>query len=289
MPRIVDVSEHNGFIDWEKVAAQGDVHAIIRCGYGQDIKSQDDKRWQRNIEACQELGIPCGAYLYSYASSADAAEGEAAHMLRLVEDYKFQYPLYIDVEECRYRLVAPEVCQRFCSVMEKAGYYVGVYANNDWWANYLFGLDRYDKWIARWSVNEPTVKCGLWQYTNKGHVSGIPDTSEGGIDMNRAFVDYPALLEKFYGGVVSERPFDLDELALAVMRGEFGNNSERKKALGEKYDSVQERVNWLYTDAGVTYLADRVIAGDFGNGGERKRLLGPAYVNVQKKVNAILR
>lgn len=288
MPEIIDVSVHNGTIDWEKVKEEG-VHAIIRCGYGKDYTSQDDKMWRRNIEACESLGIPHGAYLYSYASDGDGGEEEAAHMLRLVEGYSFQYPLYIDVEECKNRLVAPAVCQRFCDVMEKAGYYVGIYANLNWWSNYLFGLDRYDKWIAKWSATKPPIPCGLWQYTNKGHVSGVPDTSEGGVDMNKSFIDYPSLLGRFYEGGLADQPFSLDEMALAVIRNEYGTGAERKKLLGNRYEQVQQRVNWLYTTQGVEYLAEKVIVGEFGNGEFRKKVLGPLYDKVQKKVNEMLR
>ena len=65
---IIDVSYHNGVINWERVKASGCAGAILRCGYGDDIASQDDKQWIRNLAECERLGIPVGVYLYSYAT-----------------------------------------------------------------------------------------------------------------------------------------------------------------------------------------------------------------------------
>lgn len=62
----IDVSEHNGQINWEQVKASGVEFAIIRCGYGQNKTGQDDKQWIRNVTECERLGIPYGVYLYSY-------------------------------------------------------------------------------------------------------------------------------------------------------------------------------------------------------------------------------
>lgn len=68
--KIIDVSYHNGDIDWEKVKASGLVAgAILRCGYGQDMESQDDKKFKEYADACTKLGIPFGIYLYSYAKT----------------------------------------------------------------------------------------------------------------------------------------------------------------------------------------------------------------------------
>ena len=97
--KVIDVSYHNGTIDWEKVKAAGVDGAILRCGYGDNIASQDDKQWKRNADECTRLGIPFGAYLYSYAKSTAQAKSEAEHALRLIKGYKLSYPVYYDLEE----------------------------------------------------------------------------------------------------------------------------------------------------------------------------------------------
>lgn len=99
MNRIVDVSEHNGNIDWAKVKASGIVGAIIRCGYGQDQTGQDDKKWLRNVSECERLGIPYGVYLYSYAKTTGAVHGEINHALRLLKGHSPAWPVYFDSEQ----------------------------------------------------------------------------------------------------------------------------------------------------------------------------------------------
>ena len=66
--KAVDISYHNGVIDFERLKNAVD-YVIIRCGYGQDITSQDDKQWYRNVGECERLGIPYGVYFYSYAKT----------------------------------------------------------------------------------------------------------------------------------------------------------------------------------------------------------------------------
>ena len=90
----IDVSSHQGKIDWDKVKAGGVEFAIIRCGYGSDIKEQDDAEFERNISECARVRIPYGVYLYSYADSVEKARSEAHHTLRMLNgrkpDFRFK-------------------------------------------------------------------------------------------------------------------------------------------------------------------------------------------------------
>ena len=85
--RGIDVSSHQGEINWEAVKNSGIDFAIIRCGYGDDLTQYDDFYWKRNADECTRLGIPFGVYLYSYAASIGEAQSEASHVLRLIEGY----------------------------------------------------------------------------------------------------------------------------------------------------------------------------------------------------------
>ena len=69
----IDVSRHQGTIDWKAVKNAGVEFAVIRCGYGDDETDQDDSQWERNVSQCEKLGIPYGVYLYSYATSTSQA------------------------------------------------------------------------------------------------------------------------------------------------------------------------------------------------------------------------
>lgn len=80
----IDVSYSQGIINWGKVKGNVDF-AIIRCGYGNDTPSQDDKQFLANVKGCEDNGIPWGTYLYSYATNLDEAESEVKHVLRLLK------------------------------------------------------------------------------------------------------------------------------------------------------------------------------------------------------------
>ena len=117
----VDVSKHQGVIDWEKVKNSGVQFAIIRCGYGTDKTSNDDIQWERNASECEKLGIPYGVYLYSYSDSVEKSRSEAQHVLRLVKNHKFNYPIFYDLEDnitrkCDAKLLG-DMAQAFCEII----------------------------------------------------------------------------------------------------------------------------------------------------------------------------
>ena len=99
---IMDVSHHQGSIDWEKVKESEFVDGvIIRVGFGRDRATQDDREFLRNVTECIRLNIPFGAYIYSYAKTEDDARSEAANFRRLLDPYlqKMSYPVYYDLEQ----------------------------------------------------------------------------------------------------------------------------------------------------------------------------------------------
>lgn len=186
--KIIDVSEFQRMIDWEKVKTQVD-GAILRCGYGSDIKSQDDKMFERNAFECERLGIPYGVYLVSYAKNESMAKSEAAHILRLIKGKKFTYPVYLDceIEEDAIKKYTKTACEIIGKIITDAGYTFGVYANTPWWNNYLVGMDKYTKWVAQYNnVCQYKGTYDIWQYTNKAKVAGI----NGTVDMNECYKDF---------------------------------------------------------------------------------------------------
>ena len=194
---IIDVSEHQGVIDWQKVKPHID-GAIIRCGYGDDDPSQDDKQWTRNISECERLGIPHGVYLYSYADTMEHARSEVAHVRRLLKGRKLQYPVYFDTEQAGCEGLSRQASDYFCSEVEKMGYWAGVYTYASWYRNYLAGLTRYTLWIADFGINDgkphtkPNVGAtiDMWQYSSMALVSGI----DGRVDISYCYKDFPALI-----------------------------------------------------------------------------------------------
>lgn len=185
--KLIDVSYAQGVIDWEKVKPHID-GAIIRCGYGMDIAKQDDSQFKRNADECTRLGIPFGVYIYSYADTVEKAKSEAAHVLRLIKGYKLSYPVYLDLEEYNTRNGAIERANVFGDIIENAGYMCGIYANLNWWNNYLKGLDRFTKWVAQWGEKCTYTGSNLdmWQYSEKGRISGI----NGNVDLDYCYRDF---------------------------------------------------------------------------------------------------
>lgn len=194
----IDVSSHQDKINWDQVKADGIKFAMIRMGFGGDNKSQDDKQFERNVRECERVGIPWGAYLYSYALNMNNAKSEVAHAKRLLKGKKPQFPISFDMEDAdnyKKRNGMPtnsmliNICDYWLNEMEKSGYYVSLYANLYWLNTKLkhSKLNRYDKWLAQWT-SKPTYSGSyqMWQYTDKGRVKGI----KGNVDMNIAYTDF---------------------------------------------------------------------------------------------------
>lgn len=245
--RIIDVSVHQRVIDWEKVKDHID-GAILRCGYGSDIPSQDDKQWKRNADECTRLGIPFGVYLYSYAKTNIMAQSEAQHVLRLVKGYNLSLPIYYDLEQSGTEQGVVQRAHVFGDIIEKAGYWCGVYANEYWWKSIINdpSLNRFTKWVAKYNANngkmgkKPNISgTDIWQYTSKGSVPGI----KGDVDMNEMFRD---LISEVRATTGTKKT--VLELANEVIAGMWGNGTERKNRLtaaGYDYKEVQSKVNEL--------------------------------------------
>lgn len=187
---VIDVSEHNGWIDWDTVSKHID-GAIIRCGYGSDYESQDDDYFERNVSECERLGIPYGVYLYSYARNANMALSEAQHAIRLCKGHKLSYPLYYDVEETYTAAAVRECARTFCENVKAAGFEPGFYSYRSLFNEYMSGFDDYTIWIADYGVNDGNphampnigVEYDAWQYTSTGHISGI----DGNVDVSQFY------------------------------------------------------------------------------------------------------
>lgn len=203
----IDVSEHNGNINWDLVKSSGVEFAIIRSSWGH---FQEDLKFRRNIAECNRIGMPYGLYHYSYVSNEAEMVQEANGFIALCKSCNPTYPCYIDMEDAdgwKSRMGVSnalniKVCEYTCDALEKAGFYAGIYANLDWLRNKINSrsLDRFDKWVAQWSqacTYDGTY--GMWQYSSDGSVSG----SSARTDVNYAYIDYPSVIG---GGAKPEEP-----------------------------------------------------------------------------------
>ena len=201
----IDVSKHQGKINWEKVKSSNIKFAIIRSSYGFFTQ---DTYFERNFKECQRLNIPFGIYHYSYATNMKQAKEEVDGLLKLLKKYniKTTYPIYIDMEDADgwkeengnpSNKMYQQICQYFCDRLIDNGYLPGIYANYHWWTTKLNSnkLDKYEKWVANYGKNDGNMrdggsgylyKHGVWQYTSKGKIPGI----KGSVDMNLGYIDY---------------------------------------------------------------------------------------------------
>ena len=188
----IDVSKYQGSIDWAKVKADGVQFAILRCGTGYNGGSKDSM-FEQNYKNARNVGMPIGTYYYTYAQTVEQANADADNVIEWLKGKKFEYPVVYDVEENALFKLGKErvsnVIRTFCNKLEKAGYYVTVYANKNWLDNVIDSdcRTRYDIWLAQWA-SKPTYigKYGMWQYSSKGSVKGIT----GNVDMDVAYKDY---------------------------------------------------------------------------------------------------
>lgn len=195
--KIIDVSRHNGIINWEKVKADGVEGVIIRAGYGR-LSSQKDSMFDINYNGAKAAGLYVGTYFYTYAKSDDEAETEAEVFLEWINGKKFELPVYFDIEDESIshlnKDALTDICIKWCGAVEKAGYYTGIYANVHWFRNKLDlnRLAQFDKWLAHWTSKPAYDESfgGMWQYSSTGRVNGI----NGNVDMNKAYRNYPRII-----------------------------------------------------------------------------------------------
>lgn len=189
----VDVSRWHGEIDWEKVYRDSEVEfAVLRCGSGYTYENNTgDERWRDNADACTELGIPFGAYFYSYAMNVEEARKEADIVLELLQGYKLDLPVYYDLEDEKYtgtlsNQEIADIAQAFCERIEAAGYTAGIYANKTWFTTKLTDtrFDQWERWVAQWN-DECTYEgdYSMWQWCSDGVIPGI----DGEVDLNYWF------------------------------------------------------------------------------------------------------
>jgi len=194
--RGIDVSSHQGRIDWAAVAADGIEYAMIRVGYRgytEGLTSLDELFYE-NVAGAQANGIDVGVYFFSQAIDRDEAIEEAETVLRAIEGLEITYPVIFDWEdipqEARTDGMDPKVltgCARaFCQTIERAGYRAGVYFNQAYgYQHYnLIALEAYVLWLAQYAgAPDFRYRFEMWQYTNAGTVEGI----EGDVDLNLSF------------------------------------------------------------------------------------------------------
>ncbi len=191
----IDVSHHQGYIDWDSVKSAGYDFAFLRIGYrgyGQAGNICKDREFDRNIVNAQKAGIKVGVYFFAQAINEHEAMEEASSVIDWLDGYEIDLPVVYDPEsimddEARTDDVTGEQftknTKRFCEMITEAGYQPMIYANMLWEAYELDleELGAYPIWYADYEALPQTpYHFRFWQYYNEGRVPGV----QGDCDLN---------------------------------------------------------------------------------------------------------
>lgn len=231
----IDVSQHNGNINWEEVKNHIDF-AILRLGWiGNKNNHTLDTQFERNYNECKRLGIPVGVYVYNYCLSAETAESGASWTVDKLQGKSLELPVYIDAEdpseEKLGKRINTDMCIAFNSIIEQSGRWAGVYANRNWFDNFLYKDEiksRYTTWIATYcaGTNKYEGEYDMWQNSSDGHIDGI----NGRVDTNYMYRDLIAEI-----GNIEEKPIDNNKEGSDEEVRLYCNGSTREDIFSDTY------------------------------------------------------
>lgn len=199
----IDVSQHQGDIDWSKVANSGIKFAMIRIGYrgyGSSGGQAEDKNFKNNFKNAKANGLRTGIYYYSTALNTTEAQKDAEYVLSLLRKYGYQnqvtMPVAIDLEVNSPTVrdanvdkgTRTAIANTFCSIMKNNGYTPMIYASKAFLNDNMNASQlNYDIWVAQYN-SKCTYKgnYSMWQYSSSGKVSGI----NGNVDCNVCYKNY---------------------------------------------------------------------------------------------------
>lgn len=201
--RGVDISVYQKNLKIAQIKDAGYGFAILRggfTGYGASRTKNKDTSFESFYAQAKEIGFPVGVYYYSCATNRAEGIAEAEYLYEnCLKGKKFEFPIYIDVEEKRWQLgkkkEVTDAIIGFCEYLESKKYYVGVYASLDWFKNKLETdrLKGFTKWVACWATKKPAFKWNafdLWQDSSSGNINGCR------IDTDWSYVDFPKIIEQ---------------------------------------------------------------------------------------------
>lgn len=196
----IDISTYQRNVDFKKLKAAGVNFVILRAGYGNALAypNQYDDMFESHYKNAKAAGLNVGAYWYLYATTVSGAQQEAKSFLKALKGKKFEYPVYIDLEERSQfntgRTNCSNMVRAFCDILENAGYWSGLYISRSPLQNYITPevANRYSLWVAEYAS-----KCNyggtvdIWQYTSSARYNGF----NGNLDGDYSYKDYPTLIK----------------------------------------------------------------------------------------------
>ena len=256
----IDVSHHNGKIDWRKVADAGKKFCILKCQY--EAKSHRiDETFEYNYAEAGKQGLARGVYVFIATDSIADPVLDANSLLQKLKGRTLEYGIWLDLESVALRKIGraaiTNLVYTYSNIFRAAGYYVGIYCNQDWYNNVLDRnklVNDFDFWIARYPKNDvgaysptsslnPKRYSAAWQYSSKGSVPGI----KGNVDLN---VDFDGVINLLASDHNISRK-SVREVANEVLENKWGTDKtkptrkELLEAAGYNYEEVRKVVNQL--------------------------------------------
>lgn len=218
---IMDVSRHQGVIDWAKVKASGKVDGVMiramgNSGAGKASKPYLDPYFARNYAECTRVGLPVGVYGYFKATTKAQADKELALFKQALGGRAFQLPVAVDIEDTLQAALSKsaltDIVAHCLSTVESWGVYALLYTGLWFGSTFLYmggaDLKPYDVWLARYPKDQRKTKpedkpktafaFGMWQYTSTARVPGVSTN----VDMSHAYKDYAAIIRRAGLGTV---------------------------------------------------------------------------------------
>ncbi len=218
---IMDVSRHQGVIDWAKVKASGKVDGVMIRAMGNSAAGRTsapytDPQFARNYAECKRLGIPCGVYGYFKAVNREQADKELAYFKKLLTGRSFELPVAVDIEDEAQKPLGKAALTNLTAYMlstvESWGVYSMAYTGLWFGSTFLYmggaALKPYDVWLARYPKDQRKTKpedkpktafaFGMWQYTSTARVPGVSTN----VDLSHAYKDYAAIIKRAGLGAV---------------------------------------------------------------------------------------
>lgn len=216
--KYLDISKYQPVVKYDLLKSDGIDGVFIRAVSTDKNGLYIDPYFDTHYSGCKAAGVPVGAYIFSYATTAAEVDTELNMLFKRLAGKKFELPIVFDYET-KYNSMSKQdrttLIKYACSVIQKHGYYAMFYTYKNFIDSYLYRdqLTAYDLWIAAYTAVKPSqalYNYGIWQYTSTGNISAV----RGNVDLSNVYKDYPAIIKKAglngYGGDPEPVPEPLD-------------------------------------------------------------------------------
>lgn len=215
-------------LDFGMIRESGIDYVILKAGStlrDNGALGGKEEAFEIGYRGAKDAGLDVGVYFYTYATTIEQIRRDAHMLVYILEGKQLEYPVYLDLEDDSLRGLGSsmlhQMCVEFFSILQRAGYYTGLYVNDEWLVNVINtekALSMFDIWYARypsgtdeyiWDTDEFGECLGMWQYTDKGSIESLPSKV---FDLNFCYIDYPSIIrEGGFNGYSSDIHFPSEE------------------------------------------------------------------------------